>query len=32
MIIIGSDFKKGDVKVTAETAGLIKDVKLIKTE
>jgi beta-galactosidase len=32
MIIVGSDFKKGDVKVTAETAGLIKDVKLIKTE
>jgi beta-galactosidase len=32
MIIVGSDFKKGDVKITAESNGLIKDTKLIKTE
>jgi beta-galactosidase len=32
MIILGADFKKGDVKITAESSGLIKDSKLIKTE
>jgi beta-galactosidase len=32
MIILGADFKKGDVKITAESNGLIKDSKLIKTE
>jgi beta-galactosidase len=32
MIIVGSEFKKGDVKITAEATGLIKDTKLLKTE
>jgi beta-galactosidase len=32
MIIVGSDFKEGDVKITAESAGLIKAMLVIKTE
>jgi beta-galactosidase len=32
MIIIGSDLKRGDVMITAEAPGLIKNTKLIKTE
>ncbi len=32
MIIIGSDFKKGDVKITVESNGLLKDSKMVKTE
>ncbi len=32
MIIVGNDFKKGEVTVTAESVGLLKDVKLIKIE
>jgi beta-galactosidase len=32
MIIVGSDFKKGEVKIIAESKGLVKDSKIIKTE
>ena len=32
MIILSSDFKKGEVNITAESVGLLKDVKLIKIE
>jgi beta-galactosidase len=32
MIIILSDFKKGDIKIIAESDGLIKDIKLVKVE
>jgi beta-galactosidase len=32
MIIAASDFKKGEVKITAQSEGLIKDMKIIKTE
>jgi beta-galactosidase len=32
MIIVGSDFKKGEVKITAESEGILKDMKIIKIE
>jgi beta-galactosidase len=32
MIIIGSEFKKGDVKVTVKSEGLVQDVKVLKVE
>ena len=32
MIIVGNDFKKGELTVTAESKGLLKDVKRLKIE
>jgi beta-galactosidase len=32
MIVLVSDFKKGDIKITAESDGLVKDIKVVKAE
>jgi beta-galactosidase len=32
MIILGSDFEKGDIKITASSNGLVKEAKVIKAE